>query len=140
MIDGHTRKDAIMTDDRDIRRTRTASWQAEEATVDAGLRAFMRRVYTYMASSLALTGLVAYEAAASGFYESIVGTLLFWLILLAPLGFVLVLSFGIDRMSVGTAQLLFWIYAAVMGLSLAGIFLVFTGASVPPTPAAHPPH
>jgi uncharacterized protein len=55
---------------------------------------------------------------------------LFWLILLAPLGFVLVLSFGIERMSAGTAQLLFWIYAAVMGLSLAGIFLVFTGESI----------
>jgi FtsH-binding integral membrane protein len=98
--------------------------------LDAGLRAFMLRVYSYMAVGLAVTGLVAYEAAASGFYESIVGTPVFWLVLLAPLGFVIVLSFGIERISAGTAQLLFWIYAALMGLSLAGIFLVFTGESI----------
>jgi FtsH-binding integral membrane protein len=101
-----------------------------DTTVDAGLRVFVLRVYSYMAVGLALTGVVAYWAAASGFYESIAGTPLFWLILLAPLGFVLVLSFGIERMSAGTAQVLFWIYAAVMGLSLGGIFLVFTGASI----------
>jgi uncharacterized protein len=96
----------------------------------AGLNAFLLRVYTYMAGGLALTGLVAYEAAASGFYESIAGTPLFWLVLIAPIVFVVVLSFGLERMSAGTAQLLFWIYAAVMGLSLAGIFLVYTGASI----------
>ena len=50
--------------------------------------------------------------------------------MLAPLGFVLALSFGIQRMSAGTAMLLFWLYAAVMGLSLGGIFLVYTGTSI----------
>src|SRR4051794_24385966 len=100
------------------------------AVVDAGLRAHMLRVYNYMAGGLALTGLVAYLAAASGFYQSIAATPLIWLVMLAPLGFVLVLSFGIQRMAAGTAMLLFWLYAAVMGLSLGGIFLVFTGESI----------
>jgi FtsH-binding integral membrane protein len=100
------------------------------AQIDAGLRAHMQRVYGYMAGGLALTGIVAYAAAASGFYETIAGTPLIWVVMLAPLGFVLALSFGIQRMSAGTAMLLFWLYAAVMGLSLGGIFLVFTGASI----------
>src|SRR6202165_4456060 len=100
------------------------------AQIDAGLRAHMQRVYGYMAGGLALTGIVAYAAAASGFYETIAGTPLIWIVMLAPLGFVLALSFGIQRMSAGTAMVLFWLYAAVMGLSLGGIFLVFTGASI----------
>jgi len=106
-----------------------APWQAG-ATVDAALRAYMARVYNYMAAGLAVTGIVAYAAANSGFYAAIVGTPLIWLVMLAPLGFVLALSFGIHRMSAATASLLFWLYAAVMGLSLAGIFLVFTGTSI----------
>src|SRR3979409_1391522 len=83
-----------------------------------------------MAGGLALTGIVAYAAAASGFYQSIAGTPLIWIVMLAPLAFVLVLIFGIQRMSAATATLLFWIYAAVMGLSLGSIFLVFTGTSI----------
>jgi FtsH-binding integral membrane protein len=101
-----------------------------QAQMDEGLRAHMLRIYNYMASGLALTGIVAYVAAFSGFYQTIAATPLIWLVMLAPLGFVLALSFGIERMSAGTAQLVFWAYAAVMGLSLAGIFLVFTGASI----------
>jgi FtsH-binding integral membrane protein len=100
------------------------------AEIDAGLRAHMQRVYGYMAGGLALTGLVAYAAAVSGFYQAIAGTALIWIVMLAPLGFVLALSFGIQRMSAGTAMLLFWIYATVMGLSLGGIFLVYTGTSI----------
>src|SRR3979411_2598005 len=100
------------------------------AQIDAGLRAHMQRVYSYMAGGLALTGIVAYAAAASGFYQAIAATPLIWLIMLAPLGFVLALSFGIQRMSTETAMALFWTYAAVMGLSLGSIFLVFTGASI----------
>jgi FtsH-binding integral membrane protein len=101
-----------------------------QAQIDEGLRAYMLRIYNYMASGLALTGIVAYVAAFSGFYQSIAATPLIWVVMLAPLGFVLALSFGINRMSTGTAQAVFWAYAAVMGLSLAGIFLVFTGASI----------
>src|SRR6202043_1913303 len=115
--------------DSDTRRTShgiAPPWSAG-AQIDAGLRAHMQRVYGYMAGGLALTGIVAYAAAASGFYQAIAGTGLIWVVMLAPLAFVLVLSFGIERMSAATAMALFWIYAAVMGLSLGGIFLVFTG-------------
>src|ERR1700736_6279915 len=118
--------------DSNARRTSRgmASPQWVGAQIDAGLRAHMQRVYGYMAGGLALTGIVAYAAAASGFYQAIAATPLIWIVMLAPLGFVLALSFGIQRMSAATAMVLFWIYAAVMGLSLAGIFLVFTGTSV----------
>jgi uncharacterized protein len=101
-----------------------------QAEVDVGLREFMLRVYNYMAGGLALTGIVAYAAAASGFYQQIAGSLLFWVVLIAPLGLVMLLSFRIQRMSLGSAQLTFWGYAALMGLSLAGIFLIYTGASI----------
>jgi FtsH-binding integral membrane protein len=100
------------------------------ARIDAGLRLWMQRVYGYMAGGLALTGIVAYAAAAFGFYQAIAATPLIWIVMLAPLGFVLALSFGIQRMSAATATVLFWLYAAVMGLSLGGIFVVFTGASI----------
>src|SRR5262249_29619586 len=82
---------------------------------------------------LALTGLVAYAAAASGLYQAIYRTPIFWLVMLAPLGLVFLLSFGIQRMSLGAAQASFWIYAGSVGLSLAGIFLVFTGLSIAST-------
>jgi FtsH-binding integral membrane protein len=101
-----------------------------QVDVDVGLRQYMLKIYNYMASGLALTGIVAYTAAASGFYASIAHTPLFWVILLAPLGIVFWLSMGISRMNAGTAQALFWVYSALMGLSLAGIFLVYTGASI----------
>src|SRR6266850_7424834 len=100
------------------------------AEIDAGLRVHMQRVYGYMAGGLVLTGIIAYAAAVSGFYQAIADTGLIWIVMLAPLGFVLALSFGIQRMSAGTAAVLFWAYAAVMGLSLGSIFLVFTGASI----------
>ncbi|WP_426437413.1 Bax inhibitor-1/YccA family protein [Bradyrhizobium genosp. P] len=109
---------------------RASFGMAPEIRVEGALRQHMQRVYGYMAGGLILTGLVAYAAAVSGFYQAIAGTLLLWIVMLAPLGFVLVLSFGIERISAGTAILLFWIYAAVMGLSLGGIFLVFTGTSI----------
>jgi uncharacterized protein len=118
--------------DPDARRTSQAMGAPPSigAEIDAGLRAHMQHVYNYMAGGLVLTGIVAYGAAVSGFYQSIAGTPLIWIVMLAPLGFVLALSFGIQRMSAGTAMTLFWIYAAVMGLSLAGIFLVYTGTSI----------
>jgi uncharacterized protein len=100
------------------------------AQVYAGLRAYMQRVYGYMAGGSALTGIVAYAAASTGFYQSVAATPLIWVIMLAPLGFVLALNFGIQRMQAGTAAVLFWLFAAVMGLSLGSIFLVFTGTSI----------
>src|SRR5258708_37215425 len=110
-------------------------WTVQPATgvgvgVDVGLRDYMLRIYNYMASGLALTGIVAYVFANSGYYAQVASTPLIWVIMLAPLGLVLWLSYGIGRMQASTAQALFWVYAALMGLSLASIFLVFTGASV----------
>ena len=98
--------------------------------VDVGLRDYMLRIYNYMASGLALTGIVAYVFAGSGFYAQVAQTPLIWVIMLAPLGLVLWLSYGIGRMQASTAQALFWAYAALMGLSMASIFLVFTGTSI----------
>ena len=98
--------------------------------IDVGLRDYMLRIYNYMASGLALTGIVAYVAASSGFYVQIAHTPLFFLVILAPLGLVMWLSYGINRMQASTAQAIFWVYAGLMGLSLGGIFLVYTGASI----------
>jgi hypothetical protein len=98
--------------------------------IDVGLRQHMLRVYNYMAGGLALTGIVAYVGAASGIYQQIAHTPLIWVVILAPLGLVMLLSFRIQSMSLGAAQLTFWAYAALMGLSLSSIFLVYTGASI----------
>jgi FtsH-binding integral membrane protein len=106
---------------------RAAGTQAE---VDVGLRQYMLRVYNYMAGGLALTGAVAYGGVATGLYQTIAGTPLFWVVLFAPLALVMLLSFRIQKMSLGAAQLTFWGYAALVGLSLSGIFLVYTGASI----------
>ena len=98
--------------------------------IDVGLRDYMLRIYNYMASGLALTGIVAYVAAYSGFIAHIYNTPIMWLVILAPLGLVMWLSYGINRMQAGTAQALYWLYSGLMGLSLATIFLVYTGDSI----------
>lgn len=99
--------------------------------VDEGLRAYMLSVYNYMGLGLAITGLVAFLVASTpALYGPIFGTPLKWVVMLAPLGFVFFLGAKIRTMSVGAAQLTFWLFAAVMGLSLASIFLVFTGESI----------
>jgi FtsH-binding integral membrane protein len=100
------------------------------AAIDAGLRRYMLAVYNYMAVGLGLTGLVAAIAAGSGFYGQIAGTPLIWVVMLAPLAAVLFLIFRIERMSFATVQTVFWVYAGLIGLSLAGILLVYTGISV----------
>jgi FtsH-binding integral membrane protein len=100
------------------------------ADIDLGLRRYMLSVYNYMAVGLGVTGLVAYAAVATGFYQQIAGTPLIWLVMLAPILPVLFLSARIDRISFATAQAVFWGYAALMGLSLAGLLLVYTGTSV----------
>ncbi len=112
------------------RRTMTRA-QAEAAQIDVGLRAHMLRVYNYMASGVALTGIVAMMASNSiPLMNAIHGTPLRWLVMLAPLAFVLVISFGINRLSLFASQALFWLFAAVMGLSLSYIFLLYTGESI----------
>ena len=65
------------------------------ADIDVGLREYMLRIYNYMASGLALTGIVAYVFANSGYYEQVARTPLIYLVMLAPLGFVLAMSFGL---------------------------------------------
>lgn len=99
--------------------------------IDAGLRQFLLSVYNYMGAGLVLTGVVAYGAAETGLYASLVQTpLLFWVIVLAPLALVFLLSFRIEKMGLGAAQTAFWTYAGLVGLSLAGIFLMYTGVSI----------
>lgn len=105
------------------------------AEIDAGLRAHMLRVYNYMGAGLAITGVVAYffsqwVVSSPANVELVFGSPLRWVIMLAPLAFVFGLSAGINRMKFATAQMAFWAFAAVMGLSLSSIFLVYTGASI----------
>ncbi len=106
-----------------------------DVAFDAGLRSYMLSVYNYMASGILLTGIVAMLFANSGMAQSVLvnGGPLRWLIMLAPLGFILVLSFGINRLSTASAQMLFWGFAVVMGLSMSSIFLIYTGTSIAQT-------
>jgi uncharacterized protein len=104
---------------------------AAAADIDVGLRQYMLSVYNYMTLGLALTGLVAFFVAQSpAMLQAIYGTPLRYVVMFAPIGFVLLFSFRIQSMAVGTAQLLYWAFAACMGLSLSYIFLAYTGASV----------
>lgn len=111
-------------------------WQAtaagrDAALFDEGLRQHMLRVYNYMGLGLALTGIVAYIVGTTpALYVPIFQTPLKWVVMLAPLAFVLFFSFRIEAMSASTAQIVFWAFCAVMGLSLASVFLVFTGQSI----------
>jgi uncharacterized protein len=107
-----------------------ARW-ASQAEFDEGLRRHMLQVYNYMAIGLVLTGIVAYVVGTTpALYQPIFGTPLKWVVMLAPLALVFFFSFKIQDISTGTAQMLFWAFCAVMGLSMASIFLVFTGASI----------
>ena len=97
---------------------------------DAGLRRHMLSIYNYMASGVLLSGIVALGFATSGMAEAVMTTPLRWVIALAPLAFVMVMSFGANRLSTAAMQLLFWAFSVMMGLSLSSIFLVYTGASI----------
>jgi len=103
------------------------------AGYDAGLRRHMLSIYNYMASGVLLSGVVAMLFASSGYAAQVLTTPLRWVIMLAPLGFVMAMSFGIHRMRTSTVQILFWAFAVAMGLSLSSIFLVYTGASIATT-------
>jgi len=115
------------------------AWQEEQRlqtgaamdVIDEGLRRHMLRVYNYMAGGLLLTGVVAFAVASTpAFFNAIFGTPLMWVVMLAPLGFVFALSFGIQRFQYSTAQILFWSFAGIMGMSLASIFVIYTGESI----------
>ena len=104
---------------------------ADRAAFDDGLRRHMLRVYNFMTLGLGVTGLVAFFVASTpALYVPIFTTPLKWVVMLAPLAFVFVLSWRFDRMSPSALQATFWAFCAAMGLSMASIFLVFTGASV----------
>ena len=134
----------------DWNRNTVAGAQTGTYAIDEGLRAFMLRVYNYMAAGLAITGVVAYVfyamavtndpagAAAqvrSGVYLTSFGAAIYtsalkWVIMLAPLGMVFFLSARLQKMSIQGAQLAFWGFAALMGASLSSIFLVYTASSI----------
>jgi len=118
----------------------------DQAVLDEGLRSYMLRVYNWMASGLLLTAIVAYliastPAVAELFYTTVrtprglatAPTILGWIAMFSPLAFILVLSFGINRMSKTTAQALFWAFAAVMGASLSNVFVIYTATSIAST-------
>jgi FtsH-binding integral membrane protein len=126
-----------------------AAGRADAATVDAGLRSYMLRIYNYMSIGLAITGLAALGiymvAVADGSsadairigklyltpigYQIYVGPLK-WLFMLAPLGMVFAISAGINKFRPATTQMLFWVFSALMGISLSSIFLVYTHTSI----------
>ena len=109
------------------------------AARDAGLRSYMLSVYNYMASGVLLTGIVALLFANSSLINLLFNTAtgqaspLFWVVLFAPLGLVMWLSWGINRMSASTAQALFFVYAGILGVQFSTLFLVYTGTSIAQT-------
>jgi FtsH-binding integral membrane protein len=112
--------------------------QASVADVDVGLRQYMLRVYNYMAGGVALTGVVAYAfhlvlIGNPDLIRLIYGTPLQYVVIFAPFLFSLFFSARMHAMAAATAQALFWVFASVMGLSLASIFLVFTMESIAQT-------
>ena len=126
------------------KQTSTARSSASEAIIDQGLRSYMLKVYNYMATGILLTGIVALitfkMAVTTDASGAIVGleplgqaiylSGLKWVVMLAPLGVVFYMSFGINKMSASKAQTTFWVFAALMGLSLSSILLIYTGMSV----------
>ena len=122
--------------------TKTAT--AATHVIDEGLRAYMLKVYNYMASGILITGfisLILFKLSVvttsdgsitglTGLGNVLYNSALMWVIMLAPLGVVFYMSFGIKKMSAAKAQGTFWIFAALMGASLSSIFLIYTGASI----------
>jgi FtsH-binding integral membrane protein len=116
--------------------------QAGAGEVDQGLRAHMVRVYNYMVIALVLTGVFAYGTFSLAFQEvggqlaytalgaALFGSPFMWVVVLAPLALVFFISFRISRLSVGAAQATFWIFSALLGISLATIFAVYTMESI----------
>ena len=127
--------------DRNYAAARTG-YRTDQVAIDAGLRAYMIRVYNYTAAGVALTGVVAwltFSAAVvqtgaglqlTAFGQAVFQSPLMWVLVLAPLGLVFAISFGINRMQPATALMLFFVYAGLLGLSLASIFLIYTGTSI----------
>jgi hypothetical protein len=102
----------------------------DRVTLDAGLRTHMQRVFGYMAGGLALTGLLAWIVAHTALAAILFGSPLRWLIILAPLGFVMVMNFSMATISRTGLKTLFWLFCGTMGLSMGTIFLYFSDASI----------
>ncbi|MDG4887876.1 MULTISPECIES: Bax inhibitor-1/YccA family protein [unclassified Mesorhizobium] len=98
--------------------------------VDPALRAYMLRVYDLMAGGLGVSGVTSYLAISTDLYHELAATPFIWLIVLAPLGVVFFLSIRIGTMRPAAAQLAFWIYAVLMGLSLSGVFLAYSDVAI----------
>lgn len=117
----------------------TATVGVPRAARDAGLRSYMLSVYNYMTSGVLLTGVIALGFANSSLINLIVNpatghaTPLFWIVLFAPLAIVFALGFGVNRISATTAQGLFWLYAALVGVQFSSLFRVYTGVSIAQT-------
>lgn len=102
--------------------------------IDEGLRAHMNKVYGLMSIGMVLTGLVAWAVGTSPeMLQAIFGTPLKWVVIFAPLAVVFAFSAMLNRMSAATAQLVFFVYAALIGLSISSIFAVYTGISITQT-------
>jgi FtsH-binding integral membrane protein len=120
------------------------------SAIDEGLRAHMLRVYNYMTIGLLLTGLLAYGTYSlattsdpalavatmgngvmlTSLGATIYGGIMMWVLILAPLALVFFISFRINSLSVGAAQAIFWLYAALLGVSLSSIFVIYTAQSI----------
>lgn len=108
-----------------------ASSTAKTAQYREGLRAFMLRVYNYMAAALVFTGIISYGVSNSPeMLQAIYGTPLMYVVFFAPVGISVFLSVRLQQMSVTTAQTLFWVFAALIGLSLSSIFVIYTSESI----------
>ena len=136
--DGTEAVEEIMAEPLRNYQARVATTGRADAAIDEGLRAYMIRVYNLMALGLVITGVAAWGAfnfaVADGqltaFGQLIYASAFRWVVILAPLALVFFLSFRIHKMSVSAAQTTFWVYSALVGLSLSTIFLVYTGQSI----------
>lgn len=127
-----------MADYRNFNAEQGVAHGRSQAEIDQGLRAYMLKIYNYMALAVALTGITAmatanYAMSNPAFAQMLFVSPLKYVLFFAPFAFVLVLSFGINKLSTGAAQMIFWAFAAVMGVSLSSIFLVYTGGSIAQT-------
>lgn len=110
---------------------RTAAAGSMDRTVyDAGLRAHMQRVFSYMGGGLALTGALAWIVSMPPLAALVFGTPFKWVAMFAPLVFLMVMNFRMETISAATAQTMFWVFCGLMGLSMGSIFLVFTNESI----------
>ena len=117
--------------DTKARLSMNAASGAATKEIDQGLRSYMLKVYNYMGSALALSGVVGFFVATNQSLQQVIfGTGLMWLFVLAPFGLVFFLSAKINSMKASTAQTVFWVFAGLMGISLSTILLQYTGASV----------